>query len=160
MPAALPAKNNKKVIVVCIIIIIIIVIVIIIIIISSSSGSGSGGGGVMLSHQNERRKQRPTDYCRRRSTIIFFMCLFMRKMPNTKQQLEPMTSLTFRFVRIPPNRAQINGLDRGGCQGRLSPGRTDTPASSLAWLRPAPPPRRAPPRLDPPELCLGFGFHK
>ena len=48
----------------------------------------------------------------------------------------------------------------GGCEGPLSPGRTDLSASRLARPRPAPPPRRAPPRPDPSVVCSGFGPDK
>ena len=44
--------------------------------------------------------------------------------------------------------------------GPYSPGRTDASASRPAGPRPAPPPRRAPIRTDPPVVCSGFGFDR
>ena len=43
---------------------------------------------------------------------------------------------------------------------RNSPGRTDPSASRPAWLRSAPPPRRAPLRPDPPVVCPGLVFDR
>ena len=47
-----------------------------------------------------------------------------------------------------------------GDEGRYFPGRTDPSASRAARPHPAPTPRRAPPRPDPPVVCPGFGIRQ
>ena len=61
---------------------------------------------------------------------------------------------------LPKKRAGQFSRFAGGQEGGLFPGRIDPTASRPTLPRPAPLPRRAPPRPDRPVVCPGFGFGK
>ena len=63
------------------------------------------------------------------------------------------------FVLLKRYSEQLSSVPRG-LEVQLFLGRTDPSASRLARPRPAPLPRRAPPRPDPPVVCPGFGLDR
>ena len=64
-----------------------------------------------------------------------------------------------RFV-LPKRRLEQCSRFAGGQEAGLSLGRIDPTTSRPTESRPAPPPRRAPPRPDRSVVCPGFGFDR
>ena len=65
-----------------------------------------------------------------------------------------------RLFVLPKSRSEQCSRFAGGQKGGFYPGRIDLTASRPNQPRPAPPPRRAPPRPDRPVICPGFGFDR